>query len=707
MPRARCTLLAALALLAGLPALAAPAAAHADLLGAEPEPNTEIDDAPDELVLAFSEPLEDTYTRVQVVDANGTGHVGSLAIGDDRRRVVADLDPLEEGIYTVEWRALSSADGHTTSHSYLLGLNTSLTATGPEAGPTPQGPLDPAGDEAQTQVEEGGPGEAVARATGFLAASLAAGLPLFLLLARGIETPGRVERRWWALAIGGAGGASLAALGVAASLATRIDLPFAAALGTTPGQNLLTRAGLFAAAAILLAVGGHRRSEDDGAAFAALGTLAAAGGLLVTSLGSHAAAQGVGTGLAITVDWLHQVAVAFWVAGVAALAVVGISDTSVGSSARLIRRFSPLAVASVALIVLTGTLASLERLSSPTDLWRGLYGVALSAKILLLAPLVALGAYHRYRLLPRLEEPGQAGAEVGRLRRSAFVELGLMIVVLLAAGAMTTTSPPESPAEQAPYASFADAQAADTPGPFAPELADSQLATLNRTEAENVTVHLIEPARLDRLATGNQPLWILVADERGDRGTPVTDADVEVQAWMPEHGHGTRPETDPAHVHEGMYDGATHWLMEGAWELRFNVTLPTGDVLRYEVTTYVGEQADPLDQREAVHSVEEDGYAIEVFLDPQPVTVGVQNLTVRVTPTEEPVLPENADVVANLEAPSGDSEGQTLALDRWREDAWTREDAIFTETGNWTTLVALQGKGTYVQTDVPINATAR
>lgn len=708
MPRARRPLVIAAALLATLVALAAPALAHADLMSAEPQPNTELDEAPTELELDFSEPLEEDYTEVQVLDGNGTDHVERFHIPDEHRdHLQAELAPLDGGVYTVQWQALSSADGHTTSGSYLLAVNASLTDADDGTPGQAPGPDTGGSEEQGTQVGEGGPGEALLRALGFLGASLAAGVPLFSLLARGVGVPAEVSRRWWGTAVAGAGIATAAVLGVAAALAARIELPLSTALATTPGENLLIRAGLFAAALLLLLAGARWRESEHGAAFAASGALAALAGLLVTSLGSHAAADGVGTGLAITVDWVHQAAVAFWVSGVACLAIAGLSRTPVDAAAGLIRRFSPLAVASVMLIVLTGTLATVDRLTSVDDLVSSLYGFALSAKILLLVPLLALGAYHRYRLLPQLETPGHASAEVGRLRRSAFVELGIMVVVLLAAGAMTTTSPPTPLEERTPYASFDDAMGTDTPGPFAPVLADSELATLTEDEAANVTIKLLEPDRIDELSQGTQPVWIALADERGEKPTPITDADVEIEAWMPEHGHGTEPETDPVHVHDGMYEGATNWMMGGAWELRFNVTLPQGDVLRYETTVYIGQQADPLDQRETFHVFEEDGYELAVFLSPEPVRVGVQNLTVRITPTEEPALPENADVVVNLDAPSGTGEGQSRDLERWREDAWTREGAVFTEQGEWGVLVALQGEATYVQTSFTVDVEGR
>jgi hypothetical protein len=111
-----------------------------------------------------------------------------------------------------------------------------------------------------------------------------------------------------------------------------------------------------------------------------------------------------------------------------------------------VRRFSPAAVLAVLVIIATGTLAAWERLARLDDLWTTSYGQALLAKILLILPLIALGAYHRYRLLPALETPGEAAHDFGRLTYSAGLEVILMVVVLVAAGILTSLGPPSAPA---------------------------------------------------------------------------------------------------------------------------------------------------------------------------------------------------------------------------------------------------------------------
>lgn len=707
MARPRTAWTTGLALAVTVLFLAGPATAHANLVDAEPRPNSRVDTAPDELELRFSEPLEDTYTRVQVIGPNETDLATETRINaDDRHRVTVPLEPLPDGVYTVRWRTLSSADGHTRSGVYLLAVNTSLTsdAAAPADGPgaSSVGPrVDPEGGD------QGGPGEMLARGLGFAGASLALGLPLFMALANGIQLPGTVERRWSSLAIGGGVLAAVASAGLLALLTVRIDATLATAMSTDPGRNLALRVILFSGAAALMVAGERGPWPHHRWALTGSGTLLAATGLLVTSLGGHAAAGGVGSGLPIAIDWLHQVAVAFWISGVAGLVIAGLTHgISEPAGAALVRRFSPLAVASVVAIVVTGTLASVDRLTSPADLAETAYGAALTAKILLLLPLIALGAYHRYWLLPQLEEPGHKQRDITFLRRSAGLELGLMAVVLLAAGVLTTVSPPVATSDEMPFGSYEAAQGADTPGPYDPVLDESQLTTLSEEEAAGYKLKLLVPGQASGLPEGEQPVWLLLYNEAADE--PITDAEITMDAWMLAHGHGTQPEADPTHVSDGIYRGATTWSMTGTWALRFNVTLASGDVLHYAPRVQVGQADATVPLTPPLHSFEDEGYRIDTYVTPEPVTVGAQNLTVQVTPTEAEGFPENAAVVVNLKPPSSPhGEGETLDMTRWRGNAWTTEGPIFVETGTWRVLVALQGKGTYVQDTFELDVQGR
>ena len=87
----------------------APAGAHSQLTGAEPEEGATVV-APKEVVLTFNEELLQLGTTLTLTDA--TGHVSELTPGYPEPHVVAaELADLPPGPTTVTWRVVS-ADGH-------------------------------------------------------------------------------------------------------------------------------------------------------------------------------------------------------------------------------------------------------------------------------------------------------------------------------------------------------------------------------------------------------------------------------------------------------------------------------------------------------------------------------------------------------------------------------------------------------------------
>ncbi len=444
-PGARALALVVLSL-AALLVLAPLAQAHANLVDAEPPPNKRVHQAPSELRLSFSEPLSDHYTNVEVLDGNGTDHATEIRIDEDARtRLTVELAPLPDGVYSVRWQTLSQTDGHTRSGVYFLAVNASVDGKGPGGGGT--------APDGNASVDPGAPGnelgilEPMFRALGFAGASLAVGTPLFLLLCAGQGVPERARSRLWAATVVGAGLAALASLGLLAGLAARTDLSTAAVLATEPGRVLAVRAGLFAGAGLLALPVAVTRWTETQAALAASSTTLGLAGLLATTLGGHASGATSWLALAVVNDWLHQVAVAFWIAGVVGLVILAVGRASEATGAKIVRRFSPLAVVAVIVIVVTGTVSAIDRLPTLSDLWSTAYGWALVAKIALLVPLIGFGAYHRYRVLPDLETPGQRTRDFSRLKRSAGAEVAVMALVLVAAGALTTLAPPSPAAE--------------------------------------------------------------------------------------------------------------------------------------------------------------------------------------------------------------------------------------------------------------------
>src|SRR5713226_8041479 len=103
--------------------LPATAFAHANLERAEPAPGTQLDQAPRQLQLFFSEAVDSSFSRVQLLNAQrdgvdrGDSHV---APNDPRSLVVSLPDQLPNGVYTVAWRTLSAVDGHTVNGAFPL-----------------------------------------------------------------------------------------------------------------------------------------------------------------------------------------------------------------------------------------------------------------------------------------------------------------------------------------------------------------------------------------------------------------------------------------------------------------------------------------------------------------------------------------------------------------------------------------------------------
>src|SRR5207237_1924387 len=83
----------------------------------------QLDQPPHQLQLFFSEAVDSSFSRVQLLNAQrdpvdrGDSHVGP---NDPRSLVVSLPDQLPNGVYTVSWRTLSAVDGHTVNGAYPL-----------------------------------------------------------------------------------------------------------------------------------------------------------------------------------------------------------------------------------------------------------------------------------------------------------------------------------------------------------------------------------------------------------------------------------------------------------------------------------------------------------------------------------------------------------------------------------------------------------
>ncbi len=124
-------------------AIASPAWAHDELIGASPSANAQVDAVPSAITMTFSGVLIDQpgATQVVVTDAAGT----SLTAGTptlDGTRLTQQLAGTASGPVTVIWRVVSS-DGHPVSGQYTFTVAGAASDATPGATSTPATPATP------------------------------------------------------------------------------------------------------------------------------------------------------------------------------------------------------------------------------------------------------------------------------------------------------------------------------------------------------------------------------------------------------------------------------------------------------------------------------------------------------------------------------------------------------------------------------------
>jgi copper transport protein len=448
-----------------------PALAHASLVEASPPQGSEVSNPPDRVELRFSEPVDAEFDPVVVRGADGArvdthdAHVDP----EDARVVLADLERVSEGSYTVMWR-VTSIDGHVVEGRYdftvaATGKNrpagdagesdTSAQAAGAQSGHHAGHHGGGAGGVAAPHQREPIPESAAGRPTSSGAASIEHGLALaasaflaglapfvalvWLPASRQTGAAGHGALRpfgvlAWALlcvlAVAGVG--ELSSYAVRASGEPLSTGLFAQTLfGSRVGEVWLIRLALaLLTAAAITAAAASERTWGWGVATATGGLLL----MTVTGL-SHAAATG--RFLPLVADWTHAVAAAVWMGGflgfVTALFFGPLRGLPPDRQAKLrersVRRFSAVATIAVAVLACTGLYAAVLHVPSPQALVDTPYGRALLVKLGVLPLVLAIGACN---LLLRGRGP------FGRL---IIVELLLALGLFVATGFLTSLPP--------------------------------------------------------------------------------------------------------------------------------------------------------------------------------------------------------------------------------------------------------------------------
>jgi copper transport protein len=434
-PQRACVAALAMAIAALVPA--APAPAHSTLLATEPRQDAVVEHPPDRVLLRFDEPVETALGSISVYDGDGRRVDAGKIVRPTPESVEVPIDgELARGTYTVAWRAIS-ADSDPINGAWVFHVE--------EPGPQPSG--------IAAQVLEGADFTVSALYLGgrfldFLLLLLCVGGIAALVLALGAASI-EVRRRLLRFLAG-----SAIALVVVALLGIAFQGAAAGGIGlrqaftwdvvssvaeTRFGRLSLTRAALAALLAVMILLvlrAGGRMSRPVTVAAILLGL-----GLIVTpGLSGHASVSGA---LALVADAAHVQTAAVWVGGLAFVvaALVLAREDRWPLAASSVPRFSTMAVVSVAILLIAGTVNGYLQVRAWRGLWDTEYGVLLLVKVGLVVVLLAFGAYNNRYAVPRLRAQIASAIEQRRFLRFAGAELVVMTAVVGVTAALVNAPP--------------------------------------------------------------------------------------------------------------------------------------------------------------------------------------------------------------------------------------------------------------------------
>jgi len=252
---------------------------------------------------------------------------------DDPHALVLPDPGLSDGVYSVTWRSLSAADGHSEQGFFTFGI-------GPDAGILPQVP----GGGTHESTD---PISVIGRWLTYVGLLLGVGIPLFhRAVLRADAMPRTLVRLL----------AALLAISSAATLVMAVASGFEAGapgdylFGSRNGLLQVARAAVADIGAVALLVAPRRLT----------GVVAAATGLIGISLlilAGHAAALADPVGVVVGI--VHVVAVAIWVGGLAGLVLIVfrpalILEGEPPTMREMVPRFSALALAAIGMVSVTG-----------------------------------------------------------------------------------------------------------------------------------------------------------------------------------------------------------------------------------------------------------------------------------------------------------------------------------------------------------------
>jgi copper transport protein len=417
-----------------------PAEAHAILIKSDPAKDAVLASSPTQVSMWFTENLNSTFSTAEVVNAankrvdSNNAHV----MASDTKEMVVSLPAnLPSNVYVVVWRTQSADDGHVLRGSLrfsvadangtvpqlngstalgtgvLGGATTASTASGHLDGPTllslvmitlvDLGVVFWVGaqlwysfilqlhDDAN-QDQHHADRRALRRFERFFALPVLVILLLAnvgVLIGQGLV----IANGQWSQAL---------------SLSTLQGLASGSQFGTYWTMRIVVV--LIALAIAIFAVVKRERSRVIDGVMSWCNLILALALLIAVALSGHASAVSSNVQVwSVLGDWLHLLAASLWIGGIFYVAVIYLPilrECLPRERTRILfatlARFSPLAIAGVIIMAVTGPLNAIMHMDAFSQLITTAYGRSLLLKALLVVVLLATSAVHVFWLRPRL-----------------------------------------------------------------------------------------------------------------------------------------------------------------------------------------------------------------------------------------------------------------------------------------------------------------
>ncbi len=435
---------------------ASPASAHATLVRTDPADGTNLEKAPRQVRLWFSEAITPDFTRIDFRDGDGKyitlspyrldteSMAAAQAYGEKTVVLVVDLPELTSNAYRLYWQTRSADDLHVILGSVTFGVQRSVSAT----APTENAPV--------TQ-----PGEVGMRWLNFVGlAGLLGGLTLaFVVIPAGKEDETAVvsRRRLTRLALYAGLVAFAAGFGLLFVQGAEGAAWWTILTRTDYGLRWWIAQGCLLLLLLTLFVLRNRFSLNRFLA-AGLALLIAA---VATTQGFNGHSGGLNgpSPLSVAVDGLHVLGATLWVGGLLGLIVAivpllrrGPDETALAWTT--LGRFGWLAATSLVVLIVTGLLKSSQQVASLDGLLTTIYGQALLLKVELALLVGLVGLLNAALLHPRVAEglrrvlrrpvgwkPGWSRF----LKRALILEAIGGVGLLLVAAFLSATQPARGP----------------------------------------------------------------------------------------------------------------------------------------------------------------------------------------------------------------------------------------------------------------------